>query len=169
MRILFLAVLLGGQCLTIDVSLDMFHGLNQQLFLSVEQPVDIQESVGIGLTYTSLDHESARVTMVMIDPMYRRYIKETTSEGGFYSFGVRAGQAKVEDSETKENQLAIKPYYNLGYKGAFNNRWSHLLTVEVGYLMLYTDSINITPMLGLQVTPYFAFGYTLDPVKEGEG
>lgn len=147
----------------IDLTIDQFHGLQKQLVLGVEHPIDIQETVGLGFTIMNGSTKEVSYTMLLIDPMIRRYVGEDTSSGLFYSFGVRYGSAKLRDGGEVERETAVMPYYDIGLKGKFNRRWFHVIKIEAGYFMLFTNDININSMLGLHFTPFFSFGYTLDP------
>ena len=62
----------------------------------------------------------------------------------------------------KKKELAVMPFYDIGIKSKLNDRWYHVLKIEAGYFILYSDKINVDHMLGLQFTPFFSFGYNLD-------
>jgi len=104
-----------------------------------------------------------RLKMTLWEGIYRRYVGASTQSGIFYSFGVRAGRVDItKESFDEETELAVMPFYDIGLKSKLSKRWYHIIKVEAGYLILYTKSININPILGLQFTPFFSFGYNLD-------
>ena len=67
----------------LDAYLDVFHGFNNQFVLSIEQKVDVQESLGLGFDVfdSSVNNVSLNATLWSI--FYRRYVNKTTSDGVF--------------------------------------------------------------------------------------
>ena len=53
------------------------------------------------------------------------------------------------------------PYYDLGVKSQLNDRWFHTMAIEFGYIIAYSDQIDIDDILGIQINGFFAFGYQL--------
>ena len=160
--VIFIALLIAFKTFAVDVYVDLFHGLQNQLIFSVEAPVDIQESMLAGINVINDSKEGVRVNMQLWELSYRRYINNT-SGGVFYSFGSRAGLTRISSSGfNEEKELAVMPFYDIGIKSKLNDRWYHVLKIEAGYFILYSDKINVDHMLGLQFTPFFSFGYNLD-------
>ena len=161
--VIIFALLMIIKVQAVELYIDQFHGLQNRLVLSVEQPIDIQETLSIGVNVLDGPTRELNYQMQLWELAYRRYIRETTQAGVFYSFGVRTGIARLNSEGVDEEQeLAVMPFYDIGIKSALGDRWHHILKVEAGYLILYTRNININHMLGLQFTPFFSFGYNLD-------
>ena len=162
MRLLVVFFLLFVRSYGLDLYFDHYHALNQNIVLTVEQNIDIQESLGLGINIFDSSVNNVYLHGNLWRLMYRRYVQETTKEGVFYSFGVETGQMKLLESSNVEKELVVMPFYNIGLKSKFNERWSHIIKIDVGYLMVYTKNINIDSVIGIQVTPFFSFGYKLD-------
>ena len=162
MKVFFIACVMIIKLHAVDIYLDQFHALQNQLVVQAEFPVDVQESLSGALNIINSSRNNVFMTMHLWELSYRRYLQETTSSGLFYSYGLRSGQATLNDSSQKEVELAVMPFYDVGIKSKLNNRWSHIIKVEFGYFILYTTNINIDNILGLQITPFFSFGYNLD-------
>ena len=161
--ILLITLLIAVKACAVELYIDQFHGLQNRLVLSVEQPIDIQESLSGGVNVLQVNTGGVRLDMKLWEIVYRRYVAASTQSGIFYSFGVRTGRVDItQDGFDDETELAVMPFYDIGLKSKLSKRWYHILKVEAGYLILYTKSININPILGLQFTPFFSFGYNLD-------
>ena len=144
-----------------ELYLDQFHGFQNLFVLHLESPLDVQESLVLGVNVLNISSRDVNFKMSLWEGSYRRYINETTLSGIFYSFGVRAGMVNLS-SEFYEQELSVMPFYDIGIKGQLSDRWFHILRLEAGYFMLYSKDINIDHVLGLQFTPFFSFGYRLD-------
>jgi hypothetical protein len=161
--ILLITLLIAVNACAADLYIDQFHGLQNRLVLSVEQPIDSQESLSGGVNVLQVNTGGVRLDMKLWEVVYRRYVGASTQSGAFYSFGVRTGRVDItQDGFNNETELAVMPFYDIGLKSKLSKRWHHALKIEAGYLILYTKSINIHPILGLQFTPFFSFGYNLD-------
>ena len=161
--VILLTLLLIIKVQAIDLYIDQFHGLQNRLVLSVEQPIDIQESLSMGINIIGGSSNGVNYQMKLWELTYRRYVGKLTKSGIFYSFGVRSGfSSLVSDESSKEKELAVMPFYDVGIKGQLTERWFHVFKIEAGYLIHYTKNINIDHLLGLQFTPFFSFGYNLD-------
>lgn len=161
--ILLITLLIAVKVCAVELYIDQFQGLQNRLALSIEQPIDIQESLSGGVNVLRVNTDGVRLDMKLWEIVYRRYVAASTQSGIFYSFGVRTGRVDItQDGFDDETELAVMPFYDIGLKSKLSKRWYHILKVEAGYLILYTESININPILGLQFTPFFSFGYNLD-------
>ena len=144
-----------------DLYVDQFYTLQSDLIVKYEQPVDIQQSLTFGINSVKDTISEVDYTFFLYDLSYRRYIENTTT-GVFYSFGFRAGKTRVSDGVDSENEILTMPYYDIGIKSKLSTKWSHILKLEAGYVMLFTDNVDVDPILGLHFVPYFSFGYNLD-------
>ena len=92
---------------------------------------------------------------------YRRYAQLSDYSRIGYSLGFRMGNLTIANGGNTEDQMSYTPYYDVGIYSTLNDEWSFCMRLEVFYLMAYTDSINIDPLLGLQIRPFVSFGYSL--------
>ena len=159
--VVFLIVFFNNILIAGDLFVDQFYALQNRLVIKYEQPVDVQQSLTVGINSYNDTIESVDYAFSLYDLSYRRYIENTTT-GVFYSFGFRAGKAKVSDGVDSENEILTMPYYDIGIKSKLSKKWSHILKLEAGYVMLFTDNVDVDPILGLHFVPYFSFGYNLD-------
>ena len=163
MHRLFFILLCVVKVHAVDLFIDQFHGLQKRIVFRVEHAIDIQESILLGGNLLDGSTQGIGFNMSLWETSYRRYVNETTSTGIFYSFGIRAGMVNLRmASKESEQELSVMPFYDIGVKGQLSERWFHILRLEAGYFMLYSKNININHMLGLQFTPFFSFGYSLD-------
>ena len=143
------------------VFIDQFHLMQNQYVIKYEHKIDVLESVLLGLNIFEQNLKSVDYDFSVFDFTYRRYVFNQDS-GPFYSFGFRYGTVKMNTSTTNEVDNLYMPYYDVGLKTKLSNRWYHTLKLEAGYVMLYTQDIDVNTILGLQFIPYFSFGYKLD-------
>ena len=54
------------------------------------------------------------------------------------------------------------PMYDVGIKSNLNERWVHEIRLELGFVQLYSDDVNVDRIFRLQWTRTFSFGYRLD-------
>lgn len=163
--ILLITLLIAVKACAVELYIDQFHGLQNRLVLSVEQPIDIQESLSGGVNVLQVNTGGVKLNMTLWEAAYRRYVEATTRSGIFYSFGIRTGVTEINHlSFGQEKDLAVMPFYDIGLKSKLSKSWYHVLRLEAGYLILYTRRININSILGLQFTPSFSFGYNLDSI-----
>lgn len=157
----FLIVFFSQVMMAGDIYIDQFYALQNDLIVKYEQPVDIQQSLTFGINSVKDTIRNVDYTFFLYDLSYRRYITNTTT-GLFYSFGFRAGETAVTDGTTSEDEILTMPYYDIGLKSQLSDKWAHILKIEVGYVMLFTDNVNVNSILGLHFIPYFSFGYNFD-------
>jgi hypothetical protein len=143
-----------------DIYLDTFHAIQNRHVFYYEQAYGARDSFQVGVIHFKEEIKDNRYDFKLYSVSYRRYVA-SQDHGVFYSFGVRSGPTKVHRLEKTETELLIMPYYDVGVKARLSDRWFHIIGLEVGYLMLYTDDINVQSILGLQVSPSFSFGYRL--------
>jgi hypothetical protein len=152
-----------GTLHAVDVFYDAFHGLQGRFVLQAEHHWDVQESFLGGVAVVSDSIGSMSYQMTAWEISYRRYVQKTTRSGVFYSVGCRLGPLKLQQPEMEdESTHLLMPFYNIGIKAQFNKKWYHSMQLEVGYIIAYTDNINVDALIGLHVTPRFSFGYNLD-------
>ena len=144
-------------------AIDQLTLLKKDFSIRVEHPLEIQETLLLEFSQLTPSPGNANLEMSLWGISYRRYVEKSTEKGVFYSFGIRAGRALIKEPQ-KENEIetAIMPLYDVGIKARLSDRWRHILRLEIGYLMLYTTSINIDPLIGLQITPSFSFVFSID-------
>ena len=162
MKKILLFVLLSIPLNAVDLYLDQFHAMQNHLILRLEQPLDIQESLLVGFNIYEVSDNGVLLKANLMEGVYRRYVDKATNNGLFYSFGLKTGRVEVKNSSNTEREIAVIPFYDIGQKASFNNRWTHVLRLEISYFILYTRYINIDPLLGIQITPFFGFSYNLD-------
>jgi hypothetical protein len=152
-----------GTLHAVDVFYDAFHGLKGRFVLQAEHHWDVQESFLVGVSAISDSVNTVSYDLTAWEGSYRRYVLKTTHKGVFYSFGCRLGPMKLQQPDVgNENTYLVMPFYNIGIKAQFNKKWYHSMQLEVGYIIAYTDEVDIDALLGVQVTPKFSFGYNLD-------
>ena len=157
----FLIAFLSQILVSGDLYFDQFYALQDDLVVKYEQPIDVHQSLTVGINSGNDTISNVDYTFFLYDLSYRRYITNTTT-GVFYSFGFRAGETAISDGSITENEVLTMPYYDIGIKAKLSDKWSHVLKLEVGYVMLFTDNVNVNSILGLHFIPYFSFGYNLD-------
>jgi hypothetical protein len=152
-----------GTLHAVDVFYDAFHGLQGRFVVRAEHHWDVQESFLVGVSSMSHNLKDVSYKVTAWEGSYRRYVLTTTRSGVFYSFGCRLGPMYLQKPDySNEYSTLVMPFYNIGLKTQFNNKWFHTLQLDVGYIIAYTDEINIDPLLGIQFTPQFSFGYSFD-------
>ena len=143
------------------LSLDLFHLFQDRIVMHYEHPVSRQESLKVGVDRFKASVGEVDLDLTLYELIYRRY-GTSTSAGVFYSFGVRSGPVELKSTQKTENEVLIMPFYDVGLKAKFSERWIHELRLEVGFLQLYSDDVDVDRILGLQWTPHFSFGYSVD-------
>jgi hypothetical protein len=153
-----LSVFLGGIILAGQLHVDQFQLFQQNYVIHYEHQVDIRESLIGGVIFMDTKSNGTNYDLRLFDLSYRRYVV-AQDNGPFYSFGFRFGPANVSDESDEENEYLAMPFYDIGLKSKLSPKWFHMMKLEVGYLMLYTDTVNVDRALGLQITPSFGFAY----------
>ena len=143
-----------------ELSIDSFNGLQNRMIINLETQIDVQESVNLGVISLNESRKGINYNTVLFDASYRRYALEST--GIFYSFGIRAGSITLDDESNVEDDICMMPFYDIGIKSKLSKHWSNTLRIEASYVIIYTDEINADHLIGLQVTPFFSFGYNFN-------
>jgi hypothetical protein len=146
-----------------ELQMDQVSTLKKDTSVGIELPFEDRQSVIIGFMGSSLDSGQVNTKMSLWGLTIRRYNSIAKGARFFYSFGVRSGRAVISDPiHLTEKESVVMPYYDLGIKSALNSRWTHMLSLEIGYMLLYTSVINIDNLIGIRISPTFSFGYAID-------
>ena len=150
------------QALACSVTVDLYQAMQQRTVIRYECELDIQESIVLGYNQYNFGDSSVSIFTANWGISYRRYIEKQTAHGPFYSLGLRYGSLFMDDGTTEETDRLIMPYYDVGFKTKLSSEWSHVMAIEAGYVVAYSENVAIYDYIGLTLTLYYAFSYQLD-------
>ena len=158
-RLFMMIIFLTGYCFSSGFSIDAFHALKADLVLRYEHPFNQQQSFLFGYNSMNLNDD---VYTSNFDVAYRRYTSNTIESGVFYSFGVRYGLTKMDGTSSgvnSEQDRLIMTFFDWGLKTKLLDHFYHTMHIELGYVIAYSDLVDIDDLLGLQSNIYFGYGY----------
>ena len=125
-----------------------------------EHPVSRQESLKVGVDRFTASVGEVDLDLALYELIYRRY--GTSTSAGVFTPLELGGPVELKGTQKTENEVLFMRFYDVGLKAKLSERWIHELRLELGFLQLYSDDVNVDRILGLQWTPHFSFGYRLD-------
>ena len=157
---LLILIVLQIHLLGLNISYDHFNALQNRIIVNIETPIDVQESFVFGNAILNESRSGLFYDANLLSASYRRYVAEVTDQGIFYSFGFRGGSIFLDDGTRTEQDTTIMPFYDIGLKSKFSDHFYSFIKIEASYVIIYTDNINANHLIGLQITPFFSFGYS---------